>query len=116
MITEFISSFITKQTGVISRAIAALLLSGLAWLATNFLGADIPEDQKILITSTAAGVIAWIITELSNRFLKKQATEVQKVINTVETSQVPTLKEDGVIQDKTIDALKKVASLINKKQ
>lgn len=108
----FIKAF-GEQGPVLARILAGALTSLIVFLALKFFDLEISEADKLYINGLVTGGVLYMLAEISNYLKVQQSKEIQEEINKVISINVPTLKEDGKLGDKTVYAVRTMKELIN---
>lgn len=114
MITDIFLKIFATQTAVISRVVAGFVVAGITFLALRFFNWEVSEEDKRYVSGVAGTAVAWLITEIVDRIKTKKAAELQKAINAVNTTIIPTVAVDGLAHDKTLQAVQTMAVTVNR--
>lgn len=113
MFTDILIKMFGDQSGPLSRIIAGAVTSLLVYLAFKFFNWQISAEDELYVNGLITAGVLWILTEIASKLKERRAKEVQAAVNTIVSKQVPFLKEDGKIGDKTVEVVQQMADIVN---
>jgi hypothetical protein len=101
---NFLLSLLHSKSGALVQWLAGALVGWLTSLLVG-LGVELPPEQYLKLQESLTVGGAFIVTTIVQFYQSKQSQKVQHVLQTVSD---PSLKEDGWIGEKTIEAVNRL--------
>lgn len=112
MITDIFLKFYANHDSSLKRGVTGALV-GLLTLAITKLGFELSPETSAQVSGGVALLVNWAISEIVANIQAKRALALQKVVNSVETSIIPSVETDGRIGNQTLGTVEKMADIIN---